>query len=1413
MTVTVDKFSGTTQAAYGVELLSVEGLDETTPDENVASGSSGNDTASVSRTAPGSGDHTVVWWFGGTDNVAVTWATPDTGYTRLGQSGTQDMASQVWQSGSSTATSVNETWSSSGTEYYTFGISIQLIEGATGTVEIGLTTETDSSLGMTAVAGAVTGQLGLTTETDTSLAMTAVAGALTGAVGLTTETDTALGMTAVAGAVSVAVGLTTETDTALSVTPVAGAQTVAIGLATETDTSLSMTPVAGGITGALGLVTETDTSLDITAVAGAITGAIGISSETDTALDIEPITPGSVVLGISSETDTALDTTAVAGGLTGAIGISSETDTAPAVTTLGVADVELASETETALSITPVAGAITGAIGLVTETDTALSVSPQSSGNVIMGLTTETDSALVITPREVSFVPIGDNLVFDSWGPTFFDDFGTLGTYDSGALGANWTAFNSAGNAGNGLRRTSAVEVVTDASDVSNGQSLRIRASWDGTDITSGIVQLTGEAMLYGKWRFRCRGTGDASNQMSPVILLWPEDDDWPAKGEINIWEGIDARDDLNPMKSFLHSPHPQSGLDRNISVITWETPTFAYTPLGTDWHTWEVRWLPNLIEIEVDDTLVATLSSNYYDIPDWPMKLAIQLDAWSNNSLPADVDMFVAWVLSEPAVFQKTDIAQPITVAQAAVPLGFAFEADTALSFQPASIGLGVATEYSSARPIEVNPEVLPEPILEMDDWVNSPPEWGQYGAKVNDWMHDLAAVVRQSKTFIENDGTLLWSRTYQVDLDGITNQTLDPLPMVLGNGDHMPRFGFPTTMIIEAMGIHGVNSDPNADALWSIRDQYDTTAGTVKGNNLSIWTGEYQSLGSVNEWTPFQLVGGKELATGARGAWSAGVAVTAGLYSNKSLWKVSLFRGHILPGNTTYQQPPITSHQVNFRTGWDPASKSPVATLAALGASVTNIARSALDGILNTWVSGTGGTTHNCTTLTEWNTATAAAVPGDLIRVTSEINANLNARGSKYGITGGTMVDGSAGLPIILTCADGVYVDVNNTSDNESALDIQNVSHVWAVGMNVRDSQFGMRLQNVDGTAANPVRVAYCNIENTGHANFSIAGWFQAITSSGGTPPSGAGNEWGFSSNVVVENNTISDPGRISDQFGECVYLGHGGSPGWISYAKDIWVRHNTLSGCTADFFDIKPGCSNIYIYDNVASNGYFVFGGAVQCLYVAAGIDNRPSWYNYDPNVVVEGNRLYDGNVTTTNGSSSNYCCQTSLCGVLFANNLCWGFANGGVGFRLRSEKAASQSQVGSEIWTVVNNLFWMDNGVSNVGAPSASPAPFSSALIDARNNIGPSGASGVTHTASSSDFIDSAAIPAVDTVNADAEWETYGTGSAFDLALASSLVGAGTSISDIALGINQDISQRAIPSSSPNPGPFQQHPANL
>lgn len=473
--------------------------------------------------------------------------------------------------------------------------------------------------------------------------------------------------------------------------------------------------------------------------------------------------------------------------------------------------------------------------------------------------------------------------------------------------------------------------------------------------------------------------------------------------------------------------------------------------------------------------------------------------------------------------------------------------------------------------------------------------------------------------------------------------------------------------------------------------------------------------------------------------------------------------------------------------------------------------ITRAQLDDILDDWVAGTGGTTRNVTSEPEWTTAMANMVPGDLTRVTVglTLTADLVCRGNKYGLSGSNLTATPAGgtedLPMILTCADGVTVDRDSQTGNALALTIRNVDHVWAVGFNVTNGHFGFNCRNLDGTSTSPVRIAYCDVTDMGDSGITLQGWFQAIASSGGTPPAGAGNEWGYSSYVVIEKCRVEAMGRQNVQFGESIYLGQGSSTdNHLGRADHIWVRFNELIECTADFLDVKRGSHHVYYYGNRMTKGAFNAGSGMQILY-ASDSTARPSYYDFDPEIYILFNRIDDGNLTNPVGGSSNYMAQASYAGIRFAFNMGWGFSSGGVGLRLRTGAALGESQSSDgEVWTVVNNLFWLSDGLANVGDNTFTP--FNSAWIDARNNLGATSTTNVEDTATTSDFQNPPAIPAVGATG-DADWNGYGPGAAFDIEPMSSLVGAGTDITDLDLYINdQDIFKRTVPN-PPTPGPFQ------
>ena len=543
---------------------------------------------------------------------------------------------------------------------------------------------------------------------------------------------------------------------------------------------------------------------------------------------------------------------------------------------------------------------------------------------------------------------------------------------------------------------------------------------------------------------------------------------------------------------------------------------------------------------------------------------------------------------------------------------------------------------------------------------------------------------------------------------------------------------------------------------------------------------------------------------------------------------------REHVIDLLTTPSAPwesgevvdPQEPHQVTYRTQQALSTPgTPDHVLTALGYTSTDkITRPDLDDILDDWVASTGGTTRTATNVTQWNAAIAAALPGDLVRATATFDPadGVNVRGDLYGISGATLTaspdGGQPGLPIIVTCADGVWLDADNTSSNDGILDLQNCRHVWAVGMNVRDGQFGIRAWNWGGSEGFPAYIAYCSVDNMGHSGINAQGWFQTIAASGGTPPAGTGNTYGYSEWLVIESNTVDGTGATAAEFGEAIYIGKG-SPGWLGRAENAWIRGNECTDWTSDAVDVKPGCSRVFVTDNDLYIGHAVSGAPLSILYCTASIGARPSWYDIDPEIYVESNRVHDNDLTNTDASSAEIMGYLGLSGIRVGFNVLWSWPQGGTDpcWRARMEIGTNDTEAENYYRTdptwIVNNTCWGDDSFdpAGYGSPLTTWPAAVLAIFDLRNNIvdQASPATGEVDAAAS-DFI--ATVPAIG-VAGTAEWLTYGRGSAFDLDPDSALVAAGEDISDLEFAIEKDIAGRDINKTTPNPGAFQPHPSNL
>jgi hypothetical protein len=210
--------------------------------------------------------------------------------------------------------------------------------------------------------------------------------------------------------------------------------------------------------------------------------------------------------------------------------------------------------------------------------------------------------------------PAGRTLIFE-------DDF------DGTAVDpTRWSQYNGPGNAGNGLRRSSAIAVA-------NGQ-LTITASWDGTNLTSGGMSHAGD-QPYGRYEVRVRTEGDPTQRTSGAVLTWPRSQVWPRDGELDFYETGHSSTTRTPFFSYLHWMGGTWGGDQDRIVHEAD---------GREWHVITMDWDPTAIRIYRDGVFAGELTDPA-KIPDVAHNLCIQLDAVSNGPLAGPVRMYVDWV------------------------------------------------------------------------------------------------------------------------------------------------------------------------------------------------------------------------------------------------------------------------------------------------------------------------------------------------------------------------------------------------------------------------------------------------------------------------------------------------------------------------------------------------------------------------------------------------------------------------------------------------------------------------------------------------------------------------------------------------------------------------------------------------
>jgi len=168
------------------------------------------------------------------------------------------------------------------------------------------------------------------------------------------------------------------------------------------------------------------------------------------------------------------------------------------------------------------------------------------------------------------------------------------------SLNSNWSIYNSQWS-------SNPLANVPSLVSVNNGVLSLSTSGQSG----SGVCMCAGSAATlpaYGRYDFRARMSAGASN--GGVIMLWPNAEDWPIGGEIDMAEL--SAGDRQAADYVVHY-----GADNRQILLTTQGDF-------TTWHNYSVEWTPTQMRYWVDGLLLSTIT-NPAVIPTRAMHLVAQ--------------------------------------------------------------------------------------------------------------------------------------------------------------------------------------------------------------------------------------------------------------------------------------------------------------------------------------------------------------------------------------------------------------------------------------------------------------------------------------------------------------------------------------------------------------------------------------------------------------------------------------------------------------------------------------------------------------------------------------------------------------------------------------------------------------------
>jgi len=203
-----------------------------------------------------------------------------------------------------------------------------------------------------------------------------------------------------------------------------------------------------------------------------------------------------------------------------------------------------------------------------------------------------------------------------SWGtPNRTSDFTDPSSLDA------WTLYDSVGHGGNGRRTPEAISATDGVLTITG----------DARGNSGGMGSFPGQ--LYGRWE-ACIKSPPSAPGYHAVFLLWPDAEDWPVGGEVDIMEA--KRPDRQSVESWLH-------YGRDDDRVRNEMPIDA-----TQWHSWAVEWTPKHVAVYVDGVMWWE-ETDHAKLPPRSMHACLQLDNMGGD-VSQGAQMMVDWLKQYPA-------------------------------------------------------------------------------------------------------------------------------------------------------------------------------------------------------------------------------------------------------------------------------------------------------------------------------------------------------------------------------------------------------------------------------------------------------------------------------------------------------------------------------------------------------------------------------------------------------------------------------------------------------------------------------------------------------------------------------------------------------------------------------------------